>query len=80
VRRGLVACDPIVYEDFLPISAAGIFRSNLGDRENPTVRSAANLDLFERQLGCSVIDEHDLYASIERGSLENVRMHFNVAT
>ena len=25
--------DPITYEDFLPVSAAGIFRSNLGSEE-----------------------------------------------
>src|SRR5690606_30820733 len=31
VARGLIRFDPIVYEDFLPVSAAGIFQSNLGD-------------------------------------------------
>ncbi|GAA4962186.1 2-oxoadipate dioxygenase/decarboxylase [Kineococcus glutinatus] len=31
VRAGLVVRDPVVYEDFLPRSAAGIFRSNLTD-------------------------------------------------
>ncbi len=30
IARGLATADPIVYEDFLPVSAAGIFQSNLG--------------------------------------------------
>src|SRR5690606_38411122 len=29
IAAGLVRFDPIVYEDFLPVSAAGIFQSNL---------------------------------------------------
>jgi uncharacterized glyoxalase superfamily metalloenzyme YdcJ len=31
VDAGWVRLDPVVYEDFLPRSAAGIFRSNLAD-------------------------------------------------
>lgn len=54
--------EPITYEDFLPVSAAGIFRSNLGEQE---VRSGygaqANKALFEAALGRSLIDEFDLY-------------------
>ena len=30
VNAGHVAVEPLVYEDFLPVSAAGIFQSNLG--------------------------------------------------
>ena len=33
LARGLVQANPITYEDFLPVSAAGIFRSNLGSAE-----------------------------------------------
>jgi uncharacterized glyoxalase superfamily metalloenzyme YdcJ len=29
-----VRFDPVIYEDFLPVSAAGIFQSNLGSVEN----------------------------------------------
>ncbi|MFE0171142.1 2-oxoadipate dioxygenase/decarboxylase family protein [Streptomyces sp. NPDC059002] len=32
LRDGWVRAEPIVYEDFLPRSAAGIFQSNLGDK------------------------------------------------
>jgi uncharacterized glyoxalase superfamily metalloenzyme YdcJ len=78
LRAGLVACDPIVYEDFLPISAAGIFRSNLDGREVTIVSRAGGRELFERQLGCALLDEHDLYATIEQNSLADVRRHFDV--
>ncbi len=78
IREGSVVCDPIVYEDFLPISAAGIFRSNLGDREATTVPTAENRDLFEFQLGCRIIDEHDLYSKIEQTTLAEVRRRLNV--
>jgi hypothetical protein len=30
LQKGLVLCQPITYEEFLPFSAAGIFTSNLG--------------------------------------------------
>ncbi|TMV78340.1 VOC family protein, partial [Thioclava sp. BHET1] len=31
IEAGLLRADPLTYEDFLPVSAAGIFQSNLGD-------------------------------------------------
>lgn len=31
IERGWVVAQPITYEDFLPVSAAGIFQSNLGN-------------------------------------------------
>src|SRR5690606_28270478 len=31
IEQGIVRFEPIVYEDFLPVSAAGIFQSNLHD-------------------------------------------------
>ena len=44
--------DPITYEDFLPVSAAGIFRSNLGSEEQRNY-SANEARPFERDLGCA---------------------------
>lgn len=35
--RGYVSFHPITYEDFLPVSAAGIFQSNLGDEAKKSV-------------------------------------------
>ena len=64
-----IVISPIVYEDFLPVSAAGIFQSNLGD--NVTDLSAnASKAAFEAALGCSVADEFALYAERERASFE----------
>ncbi|MGO3082778.1 MAG: 2-oxoadipate dioxygenase/decarboxylase family protein, partial [Psychrobacter celer] len=31
LEQGMIRLEPIVYEDFLPVSAAGIFQSNLHD-------------------------------------------------
>jgi uncharacterized glyoxalase superfamily metalloenzyme YdcJ len=47
VTAGLATADPIVYEDFLPVSAAGIFQSNLGAKNSapmphtPTARPSS---------------------------------------
>ena len=34
IERGWVVAQPITYEDFLPVSAAGIFQSNLGNEKS----------------------------------------------
>ena len=38
---GLVECEPITYEDFLPFSAAGIFRSNIATGNGPSAQSGS---------------------------------------
>ena len=43
--------DPIVYEDFLPVSAAGIFQSNLGDEAAQEFVASPNQQRFEQDLG-----------------------------
>jgi len=54
---------PITYEDFLPVSAAGIFRSNLGETEQAeAVKASGNQTAFEDALGRPVLDMFDLYA------------------
>lgn len=70
VKAGVVQFDPIVYEDFLPVSAAGIFRSNLGDDDAQHFVESPNQKLFEQQLGAKVIDSFEQYASIERASID----------
>ncbi len=37
IERGWVVAQPITYEDFLPVSAAGIFQSNLGNERRHAV-------------------------------------------
>ncbi|MEF3083644.1 VOC family protein [Luteimonas sp. SMYT11W] len=69
ISAGLVTADPVVYEDFLPVSAAGIFQSNLGGGEQRAFAAQSNRDAFEAALGAQVHDEFEIYARIERESL-----------
>jgi len=69
IALGALVADPQVYEDFLPVSAAGIFQSNLGADEHSNFDASANQDAFETALGARVIDEMALYAEIEMESL-----------
>ncbi|OWV83284.1 VOC family protein [Rhizobium sp. R693] len=73
VADGLVGFDPIVYEDFLPVSAAGIFQSNLGDEAAQKFTASPNQQRFERDLGTAVLDEFDHYAGIEAQSIAHCR-------
>ncbi|WP_029042723.1 2-oxoadipate dioxygenase/decarboxylase HglS [Cucumibacter marinus] len=69
IEAGLVTFDPIVYEDFLPVSAAGIFESNLGDDSKQDFSANPNRDRFEADLGAPVADEFEHYAAIETDSI-----------
>ena len=56
---------PVTYEDFLPVSAAGIFKSNLREAETTTVEiGTGNQATFEADLGRPVIDMFDFYAKL----------------
>ncbi len=80
IAEGLVQFDPIVYEDFLPVSAAGIFQSNLGDDATQEFAASPNQVMFERDLGASVLDEFAHYAEIERSSVEACLAVIDLAT
>ena len=69
IERGLVNADPIIYEDFLPVSAAGIFQSNLGGGEQRAYAARANRDAFEQALGATVSDEFAIYERLQAESL-----------
>ncbi|MBL1242608.1 MAG: VOC family protein, partial [OCS116 cluster bacterium] len=71
IKNGLVRFDPIIYEDFLPVSAAGIFQSNLGDNAAKAIVSNANQPMFEADLGIKVMDSFAHYADIQQASLAN---------
>lgn len=79
LSAGVIAADPIVYEDFLPVSAAGIFQSNLGDEAAQAFSANPNRDRFEADLGASVKDLYQLYAEIEASSLARARAKFALA-
>jgi len=69
VGAGDLSADPIVYEDFLPVSAAGIFRSNLGEEARGAYGAQANRAAFEAALGAPALDEILLYEAMEKRSL-----------
>lgn len=68
IERGWVIAQPITYEDFLPVSAAGIFQSNLGDETLARSHGNASRDAFEQALGCAIRDEFSLYQEAEERS------------
>ncbi len=70
IRKGAVQFDPIVYEDFLPVSAAGIFQSNLGDTTAQNFAASPSQQEFELHLGGPVLDEFEHYANLENASIE----------
>ena len=72
VDAGVLVPEPIVYEDFLPRSAAGIFRSNLageGSRDAALEGPPYDLGRLSDVLGTSVHDPMDLYAAESAASL-----------
>ncbi|OQV07340.1 hypothetical protein CLAIMM_11791 [Cladophialophora immunda] len=90
LTRGLVEYEPITYEDFLPFSAAGIFKSNM--REDPETTSVAaaqkestpgnvgseQREALEAALGCKILDEYELYAALERQSIRMCERELNL--
>lgn len=77
IEQGAVRIEPIVYEDFLPVSAAGIFQSNLQQDKQSNYDGSSNQHEFEQALGACVHDELALYANIQAQSLEKCLMSLN---
>lgn len=69
IDQGLLSASPMIYEDFLPVSAAGIFQSNLADGPRSITQGAASREQFEQALGAQVIDEIALYEELQQQSL-----------
>ena len=69
IEQGSVRLEPIVYEDFLPVSAAGIFQSNLHDDKQSSYEGNSNQHEFEQALGANVYDELALNADQQAKSL-----------
>lgn len=69
LAAGYLTAEPITYEDFLPVSAAGIFQSNLGGGPSQAFTAASNRAEFEAALGAPVQDEVALYAEAQHASL-----------
>ncbi len=72
IEAGLVTYTQIIYEDFLPISAAGIFSSNLDKQSGQLPKTSKNTSAkasFEAALGHTVADMFDIYAKQEAQSI-----------
>lgn len=73
-----VLAEPIVYEDFLPRSAAGIFQSNLtaeGSKDTSQEGAALDADWMAGALERKLHDPFDLYAKQSEASLHEVAQH-----
>src|SRR5690606_5748082 len=73
IEAGAVQFDPAICEDFLPVSAAGIVQSHLGDDGTPDFVESPNQTRFDDELGAKVLNEFGRYARIERESIEAVK-------
>ncbi|KAM0199495.1 hypothetical protein ACHAPI_003257 [Fusarium lateritium] len=72
LSSGAVKVEPITYEDFLPVSAAGIFHSNLGGDGGMSHAAAADQGSFEKSLGCPVEMEFRLYSDMQEASIRAI--------
>jgi uncharacterized glyoxalase superfamily metalloenzyme YdcJ len=73
VEAGRLTATPIVYEDFLPRSAAGIFQSNLtgsGTRNDGRTGSRRDAGWLADVTGVELADPFELYAAQQRASLD----------
>lgn len=64
IENGVAVPEPIVYEDFLPRSAAGIFQSNLtdeGTRDDAQAGTDFDISTMAQIIGQAVADPNELY-------------------
>lgn len=81
IDAGALRPEPIVYEDFLPRSAAGIFQSNLkeeGTRDNEQEGTSYDLHSLAEIIGRDIIEPYSLYHAQEEESLEKAAAQLGV--
>ncbi|MBX3374702.1 MAG: VOC family protein [Phycisphaeraceae bacterium] len=74
VELGYARVEGVRYEDFLPVSAAGIFASNLsqyGTKSTADTRPVYTRAMLEEILGRPIIDADAVYRAIEATSLRD---------
>ena len=72
VRDGLVGFEGLRYEDFLPVSAAGIFASNLnqyGTKSTATVRPTYTKSMLEEIMGKRIVNADAVYEGMQARSI-----------
>lgn len=73
VKLGFARVEGLRYEDFLPVSAAGIFASNLnqyGTKSTAVERPKYTQEMLEEILGKRIISTDEAYARMEGESVE----------
>jgi uncharacterized glyoxalase superfamily metalloenzyme YdcJ len=82
LESGWITAHPIVYEDFLPRSAAGIFQSNLtdgGTRDSTQAGTRYDERWLSEAIERPVHDPFDLYSVQQRKSLSEARRDLGLA-
>ena len=83
IENGTLVPEPIVYEDFLPRSAAGIFQSNLsgaGTRDDDEPGVAYDLDKLAGVIETQIHDPLQLYAAEQAESLAAAARQLQLTT
>jgi len=73
INAGWLRAEPVVYEDFLPRSAAGIFQSNLtdaGSKDSTVGGMELDASWMEGVLGTALNDPYDLYHAQHQASVD----------
>ncbi|KFG85932.1 DUF1338 domain protein [Metarhizium anisopliae] len=78
VRLGVVEASPITYEDFLPLSAAGIFQSNLGAGPARALDAEMDVEGLQAALGVGLGDADDLYRRLRDASVDECAAQLGV--
>lgn len=81
LESGAVIAQPIVYEDFLPRSAAGIFQSNLrgeGSRDDAQLGTDWDRDRLSRVIGMEIVEPLTLYARQQQASLHRLEQELGL--
>ncbi|MFY7669610.1 VOC family protein [Tenacibaculum sp. MEBiC06402] len=78
LKDGYLSIEPMVYEDFLPVSAAGIFASNLGtDDAKREYEGTSNQSLFEKDLGEPVYQLMKWYDDMQNETIQKCLLEIN---
>lgn len=78
LKDGYLTIEPMVYEDFLPVSAAGIFASNLGtDDAKREYDGSSNQSLFEKDLGEPVYKLMKWYDDMQDETIQKCLVQIN---
>lgn len=82
ITAGIAIPHPIVYEDFLPRSAAGIFQSNLteeGSKDEAQLGTSYDINRMSQIIGTEVHDPNNLYQRQQDDSVAKMAKYINAS-